>query len=90
MPFRSNLKFIHGTETGGSPWRCGGEDEPANTNENTTPQCPNCRVATIWYQSRLERQNGSEKIVQYYYCPNCALVVQTEKPAKQGLRLVQG
>ena len=87
MPFRSNLKYIH--DLGCPAHHCGGDDEPTKKNE-PTPLCPNCRVATIWYQSKLERQNGSEKIVRSYYCPNCALVVETNEPAKHGLRLVEG
>ena len=52
------------------------------------PRCPNCHIDTLWYQSRLQRQNGSSKIVHSFHCPNCAMVVQTEEPTRQAFRVV--
>jgi hypothetical protein len=33
-------------------------------------------------------QNGSQKIVHSFVCPNCATVIETEEPHKQALRVV--
>lgn len=63
------------------------QDEPV-PGAPKTPLCPVCRVETLWYQSRLLRQNGSSKIVHSFHCPNCAAIVQTDEPARQALRVV--
>jgi hypothetical protein len=85
MPFRANLKFVC-TGVTRAPAR-------AQANEKTPerqkpPLCPHCHIEMLWYQSRLQRQNGSSKIVHSFHCPNCAMVVQTEEPTKQALRVV--
>ena len=52
------------------------------------PRCPTCNIDTLWYQSRLQRQNETSKIVRSFHCPNCAMVVQTEESNRQALRVV--
>lgn len=85
MPFRSNLKIVFGCETVAFPNNEVQDSPPGGT---PGPRCPNCNIETLWYQSRLHRQNGSSKIVHSFHCPNCAMVVTTEEPTKLGLRVV--
>jgi len=85
MWVRSNLRAILACEPVGlGPERAHDETPGAPR----APQCPNCRITTLWYQSRLQRQNGSSKIVHSYHCPNCARVMTTEEPAKHGRRVI--
>jgi hypothetical protein len=64
------------------------EDKDDSPGHPKAPTCPNCRVGMLWYQSRLQRQNGSSKIVHSFHCPNCAMVVQTEEPTQNALHVV--
>lgn len=86
MPFRSNLKpILPFART--TPHQAASEDEN-DQGQPKTPNCPHCKIDTLWYQSRLQRENGRSKIVHSFSCPNCGLVVQTEEPAKHALRVV--
>ena len=85
MSVRLNLKAVFGREPASPPANQAQDKTPGTPR---APQCPNCGIDTLWYQSRLQRQNGSSKIVHSFHCPNCAMVMTTEEPAKQGLRVV--
>ncbi len=85
MSLRPNLKVIFDCEPVAIPPKRAQDKTPGQLR---APQCLNCKIDTLWYQSRLQRQNGSSKIVHSFHCPNCAMVVTTEEPAKQGLRVV--
>lgn len=85
MSVRSNLKIVFGCEPVAFPAK---EAHDKTSNQPRSPRCPNCNIETLWYQSRLHRQNGSSKIIHSFHCPNCAMVVTTEEPTKQGLRVV--
>jgi predicted RNA-binding Zn-ribbon protein involved in translation (DUF1610 family) len=90
MPVRSSRKFECVTPPASfrpGPRPQGASDE-AEKGRQSPPRCPNCGIETLWYQSRLQRQNGSSKIVHSYHCPNCAMIVQTEEPMRHGLRVV--
>jgi hypothetical protein len=86
---RSNRKFERLTRPVFTPpvQRQGASDE-IEKERPKPPRCPNCGIDTLWYQSRLQRQNGSSKIVHSFHCPNCAMIVQTEEPMRQALRVV--
>jgi len=83
MPFR-NLKLVSSS----LPWEAASEDDPPESRAPKPPTCPNCKLPMSWYNSRLQRQNGSQKIVHSFVCPNCAMVIETDEPHKQALRLV--
>jgi hypothetical protein len=86
MPWRSNLRIAFGAEPSAPPDVAA--DETPESGKPRAPRCPNCNIDTLWYQSRLQRQNGKSKIVHSFHCPNCAMVVQTEEPNRQALRVV--
>jgi hypothetical protein len=86
MPWRSNLKTAF-TADPVAPPEPAAQDIP-DSGKPRAPRCPNCHIETLWYQSRLQRQNGKSKIVHSFHCPNCAMVVQTEEPNRQALRVV--
>ena len=86
MRVRSNLKIAFAAEP-----ITGTEQRAQDTPESgrpKAPRCPNCHIETLWYQSRLQRQNGRSKIVHSFHCPNCAMIVQTEEPTRQALRVI--
>jgi hypothetical protein len=85
MSLRPNLKVIFDCEPVTIPAKRAQDNTPG---QPRPPKCPNCGIDTLWYQSRLHRQNGSSKIIHSFHCPNCAMVVTTEEPTKQGLRVV--
>ena len=87
MPFRENLKLICSDEQL-VPLARASQDKDSEPDRLKAPFCPNCHIGMLWYQSRLQRQNGSSKIVHSFHCPNCAMVVQTEEPNKNALRMV--
>lgn len=92
MRLRSNLKRAFVAEAvipagkAREPGRSAQDKD--ETGRPKAPRCPNCNIETLWYQSRLQRQNGSSKIVHSFHCPNCAMVVTTEEPTRQALRVV--
>ena len=87
MPFRANLKYVCVAESAPAPERVS-DDKDKGPSHPKAPVCPNCHISMLWYQSRLQRQNGSSKIVHSFHCPNCAMVVQTEEPNRNALRVV--
>jgi len=86
MPWRSNLRVAIAVEPVAVPDSIA-QDSP-ESGKPRAPRCPHCNVDTLWYQSRLHRQNGSSKIVHSFHCPNCAMVVNTEEPSRQAFRVV--
>lgn len=86
MPWRSNLRAVFAAEAVAMPESMA-QDKP-ESGRPRPPRCPNCDIDTLWYQSRLQRQNGQSKIVHSFHCPNCAMVVQTDEPNRQALRVV--
>ena len=52
------------------------------------PQCPNCKIGMTWYNSRLQRQNGSSRILHSFACQQCGMVIETTTPTRQALRIV--
>jgi hypothetical protein len=86
MRMRTNLKIALRCEPASVPKRAA--QDKTRPDMPRAPQCPNCHIEMLWYQSRLQRQNGSSKIVHSFHCPNCAMVVQTEEPTRQALRVV--
>jgi hypothetical protein len=86
MPWRSSLRVAFAAEAAALPESMA-PDKP-ESGKPRAPRCPNCNIEMLWYQSRLQRQNGASKIVHSFHCPNCAMVVQTEEPNRQALRVV--
>jgi hypothetical protein len=85
MPWRANLRTGFAAEPVTLPESIAHDPE---TGKPRPPRCPACNIGTLWYQSRLQRQNGQSKIVHSFHCPNCAMVVQTDEPNRQALRVV--
>lgn len=86
---RSNRKLERLTQTEfRPPARQKAASDEGEKKQPKPPSCPNCGIETLWYQSRLQRQNGSSKIVHSFHCPNCAMIVQTEEPMRHALRVV--
>jgi hypothetical protein len=86
MPWRSNLRIAFAAEHVPLPV-IKAQDSP-DSGRPRAPRCPHCNTDMLWYQSRLQRQNGKSKIVHSFHCPNCAMVVQTEEPSRHALRVV--
>jgi hypothetical protein len=86
MRLRANLKTAFVVEPVPAPERQT-QDKP-ESGRAKPPRCPHCNIDTLWYQSKLQRQNGSSKIVHSFHCPNCAMIVQTEEPSRQALRVI--
>ncbi len=78
MPFRSNLRFAF--RQAPAPRQA---DEPGQTPaQEKVPQCPHCKVDMLWYESHLVRENGRQKIIHSFHCPNCVAIAQIEEPWK--------
>ena len=82
MPFRK-LRSIESALAG--PFHVAAEDDPSRPGERKAPTCPHCGVTMLWYESHLKRDNGRQKIVHSFHCPNCAYVTQTDEPFQRGL-----
>ena len=78
MPFRTFLKVVPADPSADKPQRAG---DDVKQQPPTAPECPHCKIAMRWFQSRLER-NGGESIVHSFYCENCARVVEQREPRK--------
>ncbi len=61
MPWRSNLKTAF-TADPVAPPEPAAQDIP-DSGKPRAPRCPDCHIETLWYQSRLQRQNGKSKIL---------------------------
>ena len=86
MRLRANLKTAFAVEPALAAERQA-QDKP-ESGRAQAPRRPNCKIDTLWYQSKLQRQNGSSKIAHSFHCPNCAMIVQTEEPSRQALRVI--
>jgi hypothetical protein len=66
----------------------GDDDTPQRHRDPPAPACPRCNAIMTWYNSRLQRQNGSQKIVHSFHCLSCGMSKETDEPKKHGLRVV--
>jgi hypothetical protein len=62
MPFRTLLRVVSAAPSTGEPRQA--SDDPKQQ-PPTAPECPHCKIAMRWFQSRLER-NGGEAIVHSF------------------------
>ena len=79
--------FVKANRLTAQPVKASNDDNPP-PGADKAPKCPHCSTMTLWYESHLKRDNGRSKVVHSFHCPNCAAIVQIEKPFKQALRLV--